>query len=411
MLGLHMQPQLFFGGFTGVSDPDLFAATEQQLGRTKSTRLLFILAIAFCFAAAWLAWLLFARVTVYASTDQARIEVAQAVYPVEAAVSGRVVKSYIKLGKQVRTGDVLLELEADPEKLRLFQEQSHHEALELQLENLGKQLAAEQEALQQETAGGRAGVDQARIRLLEAQETARLAQEEFERDQLLLKQGLISEIGVHISESNAKQKAAEVKAFKTAVDQASSQELSAGGEHRARIDAIKIEIVQLQGQIVASETTQKQLAGEVGAFYIQASGSGQLGSIANLKPGAYIHQGDRLATIIPRGGLRIVAEFEPHTAIGRVRAGQTGRMRLSGFPWAQYGSVNATVTNVGSEVRDGRIRVELDPRSNARVPLQHGLPGTLEVAIDRVSPLALLLEKAGDYSPHAQSAPVPTPSQ
>lgn len=387
-----------------MTDPDLFALTHGQLSQGKSARLLILLAIAFCFAGAWMAWLLFARVTVYASTDQARVEVAQAVYPVEAAVSGRVKKGSLKLGRRVEKGDWLVELEADPEQLRLSQEQSHQQALETQLQNLRGQLSAELEALGQERRGGEAVVEQARARLVEAQESAKFAAQELQRDRDLFKQGLTAEIELQRSISNAKQKSAEAEASATAVQQASSLQLSTGGEHRARIEAVKTEIAQVEGEVAASETIQRELQHEIAAYRIEAPSAGRLGSIVSIKPGAYIRQGDRLATIIPDGRLRIVAEFEPHTVIGRVKPGQSARLRLSGFPWTQYGSIQATVISVGSEVRDGRVRVELEPRSNGEMRLQHGLPGTLEVAIDYVSPLMLLLEKAGAFTSAQQPA-------
>jgi hypothetical protein len=50
-----------------------------------------------------------------------------------------------------------------------------------------------------------------------------------------------------------------------------------------------------------------------------------------------------------------------------------------------------------NEVRDGQVRVELAVRSDA-VPsslLQHGLPGTIEIVVDHVSPAALILCTAG----------------
>jgi len=92
-----------------------------------------------------------------------------------------------------------------------------------------------------------------------------------------------------------------------------------------------------------------------------------------------VHEGDKLAAVIPAGKLRVVANFDPPAALGRIRAGQHARLRLEGFPWAQYGSVTATVTNVASEIRDGSIRVEmaLDANSGSRIPLQHGLPARL----------------------------------
>jgi membrane fusion protein (multidrug efflux system) len=94
-----------------------------------------------------------------------------------------------------------------------------------------------------------------------------------------------------------------------------------------------------------------------------------------------------------------VANFDPPVALGRIRPGQHARLRLEGFPWAEYGSVGATITNVASEIRDGSIRVEmaLDSDSDTRIPLQHGLPGSVEVEIEALSPAKLVLRKAGSW--------------
>src|SRR5205823_13229249 len=91
--------------------------------------------------------------------------------------------------------------------------------------------------------------------------------------------------------------------------------------------------------------------------------------------------------------------FNPPEAVGRIQPGQRARMRLEGFPWTQFGSVSATVTNVASEIRDHHIRVELrvDPNPNARVRLQHGLPGSVEVQVERISPASLVLRMVGRY--------------
>lgn len=108
-------------------------------------------------------------------------------------------------------------------------------------------------------------------------------------------------------------------------------------------------------------------------------------------------EGDGLREVLPVATLRIVAAFSPAVALGRVRVGQAARLRLEGFPWAQYGSVPATVTNVADAARDGSIRVELAllPDMPTSVPLQHGLSGTVEVAVEQVSPVALLLRSVG----------------
>ena len=83
--------------------------------------------------------------------------------------------------------------------------------------------------------------------------------------------------------------------------------------------------------------------------------------------------------------------------MGRIQTGQRARLRLEGFPWTEYGGVSATVSNVAGEPRSGRVRVELavNPDPASSIPLQHGLPGTIEVEVERVSPAVLLLRAAG----------------
>jgi len=96
----------------------------------------------------------------------------------------------------------------------------------------------------------------------------------------------------------------------------------------------------------------------------------------------------------------VVAEFAPPEALGRVRPEQRGRLRLDGFPWAQYGTVSATVARVATETQNGKIRVELDVEEAPDFPvsLQHGLTGTLEIEVERVSPAHLVLRSIGRAS-------------
>jgi membrane fusion protein (multidrug efflux system) len=112
-----------------------------------------------------------------------------------------------------------------------------------------------------------------------------------------------------------------------------------------------------------------------------------------------VRQGDTLGVVLPAGALRVVASFLPAVALGRVRTGQPARLRLDGFPWAQYGSLAATVTSVATEARDGAIRVELHlpAATPTAIPLQHGLPGAVEVEVERISPATLVLREVGKH--------------
>lgn len=94
--------------------------------------------------------------------------------------------------------------------------------------------------------------------------------------------------------------------------------------------------------------------------------------------------------------MQIVAQFPP-AALGRIAPGQHAAMRLEGFSWSQYGAVAAVVSRVAGEVRDGSVRVELslDRSQPARIRLDHGLPGTLEIEVERATPAVLVLRHAG----------------
>ena len=72
-------------------------------------------------------------------------------------------------------------------------------------------------------------------------------------------------------------------------------------------------------------------------------------------------------------------------------------MRMQSFPWVQYGVVPATVTNVGSELRNGKVRVELriEPTPGSRIPLGHGMPGSVEIDVDRATPAHLVFRAVG----------------
>src|SRR5258708_5279895 len=133
---------------------ELFDATGQQLLRDHVRRNALFLTIPLCLAVAWTAWMLFSHITMYTSTDQARIEVAQAVYFVQARVSGRVINSRLELGRQVSPGDVLVELEGESQKFRVREEETRRTALLTQLQNLRRELAAQQQSLGAERAAG-----------------------------------------------------------------------------------------------------------------------------------------------------------------------------------------------------------------------------------------------------------------
>jgi hypothetical protein len=100
-----------------------------------------------------------------------------------------------------------------------------------------------------------------------------------------------------------------------------------------------------------------------------------------------------------KGVVHVVAELPPEDSLGRIWPGQRGQLRLAAFPWTQYGTVPVEVARVDGEARDGRVQIELSvhPDHDTRIPLGHGLPGTVEIEVERLSPAALVLRAAGRF--------------
>ncbi len=175
-------------------------------------------------------------------------------------------------------------------------------------------------------------------------------------------------------------------------------------EQRTRESERETSRRQLLAEVARLEGERTQASAAIGRFtheterrLVRAPVSGRVGEARVIQPGAYVRAGEVLGAILPTGSLRIVAEFKP-SALGRIREGQAARLRLQGFPWAEYGSLAAVVMSVAREIRDGRVRVELGLVDGAAsgVPLQHGLPGSVEVEVERVTPASLAFRAAGD---------------
>jgi multidrug resistance efflux pump len=346
---------------------------------------------------AWGAWFLGARVALYAVSDTARLEVSQAAHPVGAPVAGRVVATHLVLGQEVQGGDVLVELEATAQRLQLEEEQARWRALTPQLQALQTTIAAEDQALREARHAGRVALDEARARHHEAEVAVRAADEEAELFTRLQARGLPAQIDLLRAKAEAQKRRAAADTLRLTVSRLDSDHRTQESDRQAHLKGLRRDVTRLTGEMATAAATVERLAHEIERRRIHAPMAGRLGEVAGLRIGSVVREGDRLAAIVPRGDLQVVADFPPPSALGRIQPGQPARLRLEGFPWTQYGSLAATVRRVASEVRDGRVRVELgvEPDSAALIPRQHGLPGVVEVQVERVAPATLVLRAAG----------------
>lgn len=346
---------------------------------------------------AWGAWSFLARIALYEVTDTARLEVSRAVHPVQAPVSGRVVATQLVLPREVQVNDVLVELDSAEQRLQLEEERTRPTALAPQLNAVRDEIAAEERALDEARHAARVALDESRARLRETEALATFAEEKAERFDRFYAKGYVAELDFLQAKAEAKRLRALAEAVRLTISRLEWDERMRQSDRQARLERLQSEASRLEGQLATSAATIRRLEHEIDKRRIRAPTAGRLGEVANLRIGAVVHEGDKLGAVVPSGTLKVAAEFLPSAALGRIRPGQPARLRLHGFPWAQYGSISAAVASVASEVRGGRVRVELFVRPNpaSPIPFEHGLPGTVEVEVERVSPAMLALRLAG----------------
>jgi len=160
---------------------------------------------------------------------------------------------------------------------------------------------------------------------------------------------------------------------------------------------------------VAAATIEK-LAHEIERRKLRSPVAGRIGEVTVLREGSVVQEGSRVATVVPGGELRVVAEF-PQATVGRLRRGQPARVRLTSFNWAEFGALSASVISVATEPQGGRIRAELRLLGEAPrgIRLQHGLAGVVDVEVERASPATLVLRAAGRSLGPRQATAEPPP--
>lgn len=373
-----------------------FENTTRALGADRDRRGAWLLIGVCALLAAWAAWFVLARVPVYQVAEVAALEGITAAHPVTAELEGRVTAARLELGRVVAAGEALVELDARPVRLLLDESQARLAGLRAEIASLDKESAGEQAALEAQRRATQASLAEAQARLAEAAPRARFAEEQLVNRRSLQARKFIGEEGLRQAESQAESARAAVDALALARAKLERDAALEAADRQTRLARLRSDRAQLQSQAAEAEARIRRLEHELTLYQVRAPVTGRLGQVSTLKPGAMVRSGEVLAAIVPEGAPRAVAFF-PVAAVGRLAPGQPARLRLHGFPWLSFGLPRATVAAVGNESVDGRVRVELAllPESAPRIPLQHGLAGSVEVEIERVSPLELVLRAAG----------------
>lgn len=364
---------------------------RDDLGITSKTGIL----VAGLLLSGWGVWALRTTVEQYEVSDSARLEVAASAYPVQSSSAGRVVRSSMVLGQTVQQGDVLAELDTTSQRFNLDEEIARCASLRPQLAALSAQLAAERAGGEADRGVSRYSDAAAMSQYRQADLEAILAEQQAARAKQMRLDGIVAPAEADRLISEAQSKRALADSLKAASSRVAPELHVKEREREARVTQIAASQAKLESDLRVSETNIRLLEHELDRRRVRAPISGRIAEAATLPAGSEITEGQQLGVILPSSQLRIVAQFQPASSFGKIREGQPATMRLDGFPWAQFGVVSARVARIASEVQDGKVRVELAVTHTPRVAVQHGLPGIVEVEVERTTPAAMLLRSAG----------------
>jgi membrane fusion protein (multidrug efflux system) len=376
-----------------------FARTFARLLSDRGGLTRTLLAMGLLVLGGWYFWAARAHVTLYEVSSEARVELDAATYPVQSPLLGRVVEAHLRVGQSVQRGEVLVEIDAAPEQLQMRQENIHAQGLELEAARLRSQVAAEESARAEERRTSQLSLEEADGRVREAEAASKYASAELSREQKMQQAGLIPPRELERADAEAHRLRATFETTETAARRLPQEQATRDRERDVRIRHLYSEIAALEEQRNTVNAGVQGLKYEVERRQIRAPIDGRIGECMILRPGSVVEEAESLASIVPSGQLWVVAQFPAEAALGRVQAGQAATLRLEGYPWAEFGSVSATVARVAQEMRNGKVRVELtiNPNASFRGRLEHGMPGTIEVAVEHVTPLALVMRTTGQW--------------
>jgi len=374
-----------------------FSKTTQSLALDSPRIVLVSLALAGLSFLGWLLWFGFGSVTVYEVSRSARLEVGSAPREVSSLLAGRLTQTRIVIGQTVRAGDVLIELDSRPQQLRLAEAEARLPLYPARIASLRKEIAYLGRMMGDERQSTLASLRAAQARLQGAGAASRFARDSAARLDRDAATGGSARVDAIRAAADARRAESERDVSAADVARLGVDANLRADEMRVQVEKLSRDLIAAQAEAAATRDLVAQLRLEVASRQIRAPVGGVVGEMRALGSGAYVAPGQKLATIIPQGDLLIVAEFDPTTALGRIRPGQSARFRLEGYPWVQFGTIEASAVRVAGEIRDGSLRAEFRIRRDSThgLVLRHGLPGRLEVRVETVSPARLLLRSAG----------------
>ena len=306
---------------------------------------------------------------------------------VSAKVSGRIREINVREGDQVKAGQLIAVIDDEQVKAREEQERSMVQQAEARVASVRQQIAV----LTAQLESSNTGVDQAKIdaqgRVSQAEADVAHAEAQLAKEEAALKQarydeeryvklagdGDVPERTGRQAQTTAESHLAAVEAARKQVEAARAARMIAQANvsnasmRSSNSTAIRQQIIQAETDVIAVEAEVekararlKEAEADRNDLQIVAPFDGTVAT-RTAEPGEVITAGTSVVTLVNLSTVYLRG-FIPEGDIGRVRAGQTGRVYLDSAPGK---AIEATVTRIDPEAsftpentyfRDDRIK-------------------------------------------------------
>ena len=390
-----------------MSSTGSFPRTRGLLDADNAKGWIFLGVFAFLVAGGWTVWLTVSQVTLVEVSQRAHLESVAYVHSVESVTAGLIVDAPARLGQWVEAGDLLLALETEHQDHALEEARGQLAAWRERLEASSAALEGKQQVADRDRELTERQLEEVEAKRAVELVTLDYAERRAERSEKLFELGLVSEVDLLHHQGDAEKADAEARVRRAEYQALDAKARRDAAKQTTELAEIELDIGEARGEIAALEARIDLLHHEIEDRRVRAPVAGRVGWLAPLHIGAVAEVGDRIAEIVPDDELRVIGLF-PRSSIGRLELGQSAELRLDALPWTRFGTVALTVERLASEADRGRqgadgvpdehrdaIRVELALAAPTDLPLAHGMTGTLEVAVEDVSPAEWLLRQVG----------------
>ena len=272
--------------------------------------------------------------------------------------SGVVGRIEVHSGQAVKTGTLLLEIEAPNIKSQLLEAERQTESVKSDYQTLSlRQDVAYAEQTQRVT--GRIAQLQAQIKSF--QESIRLYERKLKAKEVLLKEGLISTFEAEDAREGIAQAQRQLIGGQQALDQAKQE--------RAALESRRQDDLWQRKQVVQNaESKRDGLAFVRGQTVVLAPEDGVVEALL-VKPGEVIQAGQVVGKLIPHGAPLQVISFLAEKDRAFVKLGDEVRLELEQLPYAEYGTLRARVMRVNDDLASPHeIREALGEDQKLEVP-------------------------------------------